>query len=167
MSKNAIIEEVYKCQWFNDMLDKMNPENLRDDLKQETILVLLQMQDERIEQLHQDGYLKFYTIRTILNMIKSTTSKFFFMYRNYQEFEREVDQADDVYTESIELELCHVFDNTRNDLYERDMLEQYTHTFDCNALKMSRDTGIPYKTVIRTLNNAKTKIKCFLQSQHP
>jgi hypothetical protein len=164
-SFRIIVEKVYKSQWFNEVIDKMQPEQLQQDLKQEVIMVLLELGEQRITQMEADGMLKFYTIRTILNMIKSDRSKFFTMFRNYEEIPDIKEQANEDYLEMPDIDLNTIFDNTREQLYEKDMLFHYCYSFDRNALAMSRGTGIPYKTIIRTLTNAKNKVKCYLQSQ--
>ena len=164
-SFHAIVEKVYTSQWFNEVISKMQPEDLREDLKQEAIMVLLELPAKRLEQMEKDDVLKFYTIRTILNMIKSDRSKFFTMFRNYEEISDIKEQVNDEYIEQPEIDLNAIFTNTREQLYEKDMLFHYCYSFDRNALAMSRGTQIPYKTIIRTLTNAKNKVKCYLQSQ--
>lgn len=164
MTKNSIIEEVYTSQWLADVISKMNPEDLRDDLKQEAIMVLLEMDEERLKDMYQSGMIKFFTIRIVINMIKSDRSKFFVMFRNFQELPIIPDKIEEEYTECAEIPLDKIFETTRDDLYEKDMLFHYCYSFDGNALAMSKGTGIPYKTVIRTLINAKNKVKCYLKS---
>ena len=164
MTKNSIIEQVYTSSWLDDVIGKMHPEDLRDDLKQEAIMVLLEMDEQRLLEMQQSGMIKFFTIRIVINMIKSDRSKFFVMFRNYQELPVIPDKIEEDYTEVPEIPLDTIFDSTREDLYERDMLFHYCYSFDGNALAMARGTGIPYKTVIRTLINAKNRVKCYLKS---
>lgn len=185
-SFHAIVEKVYTSQWFKDVIEKMEPKHLQEDLRQEVIMVLLELPGERLIQMDEDGMLKFYTIRTILNMVKSDRSKFFTMFRNFQGLDSNgdlfefyennentnlvkgylsKDQVAEDYLEPVEINLNAIFDNSREQLYEKDMLFHYCYSFDRNALAMSRGTGIPYKTVMRTLINAKNKVKCYLQSQ--
>lgn len=164
-SFHIIVEKVYTSQWFKEVIEKMEPKQLQEDLRQEVIMVLLELGEQRITQMEADGMLKFYTIRTILNMIKSDRSKFFTMFRNYEEIADIKEQVDDEYLEQPEIDLNTIFTNTREQLYEKDMLFHYCYSFDRNALAMSRGTGIPYKTIIRTLTNAKNRVKCYLQSQ--
>ena len=80
-TKNQIIEELYNSREFNDCINKMEPEHLRDDLRAEVVLILLETDETKIRQLHEKGELKFYTVRIILNLIKSKTSAFFKKYR--------------------------------------------------------------------------------------
>jgi hypothetical protein len=80
-AKNKIIADLYQSKEFTDAIDKMEPEHLRDDLRQEVIVILLETPDERIIKMHEDGGLRFYTVRIILNLIKSNTSPFYKKYR--------------------------------------------------------------------------------------
>lgn len=164
MTKQNIIQEYYQSEWMNDAISKMQPEDLRQDLKQEVFMVLLEMDEEKLLELHANGFLKFYAVRTMLNMIKSDRSKFFQMFRNFVELGVK-DKAEDIYEERAEVCFDCAFNTSREQLYEKDMFWHYTYTFDRNALALSKETGIPYKTVTRTLQNAKQRIRCYLQSQ--
>ena len=82
-TKNQIIEELYRSKEFNDCIGKMEPEHLRDDLKAEVALILLETPDTKIAGLSEQGNLKFYAVRIILNLIQSKTSTFFKKYRSY------------------------------------------------------------------------------------
>lgn len=81
-TKNEIITAMYNSKEFNDCINKMEPDHLRDDLRAEVILILLETADDKIMKLHEqkDG-LKFYTVRIILNLIQSKTSSFYKKYR--------------------------------------------------------------------------------------
>ena len=80
-SKSEIIEELYNSKNFNDCINKMDPDYLRDDLKAEVILVVCEMSDERLYQMYESKSLTFFVVRIILNMIKSKTSGFYRKYR--------------------------------------------------------------------------------------
>lgn len=59
----------------------MEPEHLREDLKQELFLILCEKSESFIEDLHKKGQLRYYTTRIVLNMIASNTSPFYKKYR--------------------------------------------------------------------------------------
>ena len=80
-SKSNIIEELYNSKNFNDCINKMDPDYLRDDLKAEVILVVCEMSEERLYQMYESRSLAFFVVRIILNMIKSKTSGFYRKYR--------------------------------------------------------------------------------------
>lgn len=87
-SKNTIIEELYNSKNFNDCINKMEPDYLRDDLKAEVILVVCEMDDERLIEMYESKKLIYFVVRIIMNMIKSKTSGF---YRKYRLIKIEID----------------------------------------------------------------------------
>lgn len=82
MTKNEIIGELFTSKDFISCINKMEPASLREDLKSEVALVLLEKEDSLIIGLHQRSELKFYTVRVILNMIQSKTSPFYRTFRS-------------------------------------------------------------------------------------
>ena len=80
-TKNEIITEFYRRKEFNDCINKQEPEHLRDDLRAEVMLILLETSEEKIKALHEKDELKYYAVRIILNLIQSKTSSFFKKYR--------------------------------------------------------------------------------------
>lgn len=82
-TKNQIIEELYKSKEFNDCIGKMEPEHLRDDLRAEVVLILLETEEHKLLEIYNTGPngLKFYTVRIILNLIQSKSSPFYKTYR--------------------------------------------------------------------------------------
>jgi len=143
----------------------MQPEDLREDLKHEVIIHLLEMDKIKLASIIEQGAIKFYTIRVMLNMIQSSTSKFFRQFRNYTHL-KFIDQQETEYKEGPGVDLDKIFGNSREGLYEKDMLNTYVYTFNRNALELSRNIGIPYKTCNRTLLNAKNKVKAYLKTQN-
>src|SRR5687767_7780596 len=59
----------------------MEPQHLRQDLKQETILSLLEQPDQRIIELRKRNELVFFAVRVIINLICSNRSSFYKTYR--------------------------------------------------------------------------------------
>lgn len=90
MTRNQIIEELYKSKNFNDCLNKMEPAHLRDDLRQEIALIVCQWTDDKVVSLHTEGALEYYVVRVIINQIQSSSSEFFRKYRK-QFFECYID----------------------------------------------------------------------------
>jgi hypothetical protein len=61
----------------------MQPENLRDEIKQELFLVLCEQPEERIISMHKAGQLRFFSTRIVLNMVQSNTSAFYKKFRKH------------------------------------------------------------------------------------
>jgi DNA-directed RNA polymerase specialized sigma subunit len=133
----------------------MQPEELQYDLKVEVFMVLLEMDDEKLFGLYARGEIRFYIVRTMLNMIKSDRSQFWKKYRNYTEYKE---------NDSAEVEQSSVIDIMENGIeklhwYQKEILNLYTFEFNKNAKELSRKTGIPYMSIIRTLKQTKNELK--------
>lgn len=155
MGRNEIIEQLYKSKEVNDAFSKMQPIELQYDLKAEVFLVLCEMDEEKLIGMYNRNEIKFYIVRTMLNMIKSDRSGFWKKYRNYTEYNAkdisEIEQNDitDKMIKSIENLYW----------YNKKILELYTYDFNCNAKALSRETGIPYMSLVRTLKQTKNQLK--------
>lgn len=155
MDKNKIVEQYWLNDEVNQAFAKMQPEELQYDLKVEVFMVLLEMEDEKLFGLYERGEIRFYIVRTMLNMIKSDRSQFWKKYRNYTEYE---------YNERAEVEQNSVIDIMEKGIeklhwYQKEILNLYTFDFNKNAKELSRKTGIPYMSIIRTLKQTKNELK--------
>ena len=157
MVKNEILAQYWTSKEVNDAFDKMHPEELRYDLKAEVFLVLCEMNDEKLVGLFERNELKFYIVRIMLNMIKSDRSTFYKNYRNYTEF---VDQ-DYVSDDYDRTNMFEKLETNMNGLhwYNKEILKLYAIDFKKNAKELSRKTGIPYMSIIRTINKTKKQMK--------
>ena len=86
MVKNKILAEFWDLKEVNEAFAKMQPEELQYDLKAEVFLVLCEMEEQKLIGLYERNELKFYIVRTMLNMIKSGRSGFWKKYRNFSEY---------------------------------------------------------------------------------
>lgn len=155
MVKNEIIKELWNSKEVNDAFSKMQPEELQYDLKAEVFMVLCEMDDTKLIGMYQRSEIRFYLVRTMLNMIKSDRSQFWKKYRNYIEYEGK---------EQVEVEQNNIIDVMENGIeklhwYQKEILNLYTFEFNKNAKELSRKTGIPYMSIIRTLKQTKTELK--------
>jgi hypothetical protein len=159
MDKNKIIEQYWLNDEVNQAFAKMQPEELQYDLKVEVFMVLLEMPEEKLFGLYERGEIRFYIVRTMLNMIKSDRSQFWKKYRNYTEYNgKDVAEVEDNCILSL-------MENGVENLhwYQKEILRLYTFDFNKNAKELSRQTGIPYMSIIRTLKQTKTELKKFIR----
>ena len=159
MVKNEILAKYWDLKEVNDAFAKMHPEELQYDLKAEVFLVLCEMNEEKLIGLYERNELKFYIVRTMLNMIKSDRSGFYKNYRNHTEF---VNTDKDF--EVIDYEKLDLVDKLSKNLeglhwYNATLLKLYAIDFKKNAKELSRKTGIPYMSIIRTINKTKKQMK--------
>jgi hypothetical protein len=157
MVKNEILAQYWTSKEVNDAFDKMHPEELRYDLKAEVFLVLCEMEDNKLVGLFERNELKFYIVRIMLNMIKSDRSTFYKNYRNYTEFVDQ-DYVSDDYDKSNMFEKLEANMNGLH-WYNKEILKLYAIDFKKNAKELSRKTGIPYMSIIRTINKTKKQMK--------
>lgn len=132
----------------------MHPIELQDDLKGELFLILCEIDEVKLIDLYNKKHLKFYVVRIMLNLVRSTDKKFYKKYRDFVEY-AEVEKAD-VKDEHIE-GVMDCFESLY--WYQKEIMRLYTFEFNCNAKELSRATGIPYMSLIRTLNQTKKELK--------
>lgn len=83
MSKDKIIDELYRNKEIDELINYLTSNNsLKDDLKQELFIILCNMNDEKIIGLYERKEIKYYIIRIIKNQFHSSTSPFYKKYRN-------------------------------------------------------------------------------------
>lgn len=157
MDRQNIISELYQSKDINDAISKMNPKDLQDELRQEVFLVLCEMDEKKLFDMYEQGYLKYFIVRTILNMAKSDRSNFYKKFRQvYQEIPLTYEQPKEEYSE----DLLNKLEQGLGILhwYERELLHLYASNGK-NLLAISRDTKIPYRSLIKTIRKAKILMK--------
>lgn len=98
MTKNQIIEELFNGKNFNDCINKMEPDYLREELKMEVALIICEWPEDKIIGLHERNELVFYVVRVILNQIQSDSSPFYKKFRTASgEVVYEENRNEDVY----------------------------------------------------------------------
>lgn len=139
----------------------MEPEHLRDDLRAEVALILLETDERRLLDIHANGALKFYTVRIIINLIQSKTSLFYKRYRQQvteltDRFTSEDQDFDDrAAREKIEERAIEEIDNLY--WYNRGIVKLYMQHGNYRAIE--KDTGIPYSSAYKTIQKSLQEIK--------
>ena len=157
MVKNKILTQYWTSKEVNDACEIMQPEELRYDLKAEVFLVLCEMNEEKLIGMFERNELKFYIVRIMLNMIKSDRSTFYKNYRNYTEFTDQDFVIDDYDKTSMFEKLEENMEGLH--WYNKEILKLYAIDFKKNAKELSRKTGIPYMSIVRTINKTKKQMK--------
>ena len=152
--RDKIISDLYLSKDINDAINKMEPYWLREDLKSEVFLVLCEMDEQRLFQMFNDGYLKYFIVRTILNMAKSDRSNFSRTFRRvYDEVQDHYHNEE--YDDSLSIKLARSMEVLH--WYEKEIFRVYSETG--NLLQVSRDTKIPYRSLLKTIKKVKTLLK--------
>lgn len=156
-TKNAIIEELWRSKKLATAIGKMQPEHLRDDLRSEIFAALCELPEERLVQMRDAGFLLFYTIRMMLNMIKSDRSTFHKKFRrsDLELFEENVERIDEMYA-SDSFPDHYLAAVTDIDQWDKIILEAYVEhgTYE----EVSRVTGLDVQVLYRMLQNARARI---------
>jgi len=153
--RNNILIELWDSAEVNAAISKMHPKELQEDLKSEVFLILAELDEKKLIDLYEKKQIKFYMVRIMLNLVQSTDKKFYGKYRNFVEYV-EVEK-EDVKEDDISDNITKAFESLY--WYQREILRLYTYQFDKNAKELSRQTGIPYMSIIRTLNQIKKELK--------
>tara|TARA_R110000868_G_scaffold158316_4_gene386322 strand:+ start:370 stop:858 length:489 start_codon:yes stop_codon:yes gene_type:complete len=155
MGRNEILIEFWQSEEVNKAFSKMHPIELQDDLKSEVFLILAELPDEKLINLYDKKELRFYVVRIMLNLVQNSNNQFYKKYRNFVEY-----SVNEI-AENHQEDLTSKVQSSIQDLhwYKKELLRLYTEEFNCNAKALSRDTGIPYMSIIRTLNITKSELK--------
>jgi len=148
---------MYNSPDINEAIGKMQPYELQDDLRQEVFLVLCEMNEAKLFEMFEQGYLKYFIVRTILNMAKSDRSGFYKKFRQlYQEIPLSYELKKEEYDESLVTKLEEGMQVLH--WYEAELLKLYAENGK-NLLAISRDTKIPYRSLLKTIRKAKVLLK--------
>jgi hypothetical protein len=83
VERNQIIESIYNSPKIAQVLSKMEPADLRNDLKQELAIIICKMPEDKLKEMQEKKYLLFYCTKAISQMIRSDKSSFYFKYRKF------------------------------------------------------------------------------------
>ena len=167
MTREQVISKLYTDKDLADAIGKMEPAHLRDDLRQEMFLVLCEMPEERLLSMAGQGYLKFFLVRTMLNMIKSDRSTFYNKFRRtHHEYEDRHDPKD---TGPVEDDArIGQLNDRMSELhwYAAKVFELYSQN-GRNIMKLSRETRIPYRSLSKTVAAAREHLRSTLKKTQP
>lgn len=182
MERNEIIEQIYNDPRFNECISRMEPEDLRDDLKSEVALILLNHPERKLKTLHRKGELIYYAIRIVLTTAKGSRSTFNRVYKkrvtsvpynisdtpidtDREEAEAKEEPAFDLILRIKDLsyqknptyitELFPVIN-----WYSQYMLSLYLRLD--NYREMEKETGIPWESIYATVTKAKEQLKKYV-----
>lgn len=81
MSRNEIITSLFHDKRFNDCINKMDPDHLREDLKSEVIMILLEKPEQEIISLSDRDRLIHYANKIVSNLVNQKKNGFYNTYR--------------------------------------------------------------------------------------
>lgn len=81
MRCNELIEKIYRCREINDFINKIRPEHLQNDLRQEMAMVLLNYDCDKLQKMNEENNLIRFTIKVIYIMAYLTYNPFYNQFR--------------------------------------------------------------------------------------
>lgn len=164
----SAIMELYKTGEIVRACQRITQGNqLAQDLAQEAVLILLQKPPSQINGMHQRKELRWYTTRLIMILWRGEWSDFTAKYRHFEPIlEPQPNQAenpDQEYNQTID-RLIEIMETEMDSWAKQD-----AYPYDKNLLievveagsmtQVSKETKIPYRSVVWTIEKAKNKIR--------
>ena len=163
-TRNKITQELYTSKEIASAIGKMQPASLRNELRQEMFLSLCSITDEKFFNLYENGALKFWLVRCMLNMIRSTTMNQPF-FRNFRAKSESLEGFENIPNEEPDdkeerEKLFNLIEENRKDLhwYENQLLDTWVD-LGFNQKEVYRKTKIPYMSIVKTISAIKLKLK--------
>ena len=167
MDANAIIRQMVEDGTIAKIAGNIASANYRQDLAQEIAIALLEKPPAKIEAMHSQGYLHFYTVRMAINLYRGHKSPFSQKYRHLEErlqYDQNLhDQADENYDTTVDVlwQSC-VAEMDRwhkpgEFPYDKTLLLEHMKTWNMKLL--SRETGIPYRSICYSVEKIKERLK--------
>lgn len=78
------IESIYTHPAFNNLISKIKPIELQDDLRQEVAFILLSKECEQILRLKENDELLKYSLQIVWNLATSKNTRFYKMFKRNQ-----------------------------------------------------------------------------------
>jgi hypothetical protein len=145
--KSKLIE-FYESPQLDSMLDKICPnKRFSDDLKQELILYLLEMEEDKLVGLIERKQLLFYCYGYLKNQYQSSTSEFYKMYRSYITFENDFmfEKEDEVNDDEV-YEKVEKFLVSKVNWFDAFLFRSYYYNWWCDE-KEKTIKGLSYRNI--------------------
>lgn len=158
------ILEIYESKRVKEILSKIYPQDLRDDLHQELAVALLSMDCKKIVNLNFRNELLSYSIKTLWLMATSSTSPFYYKYKK-----NDIDKAVK-YLEYLQAKalgsrestlaqriLADKLQRSANDAHEAIIFQKYIELNSC--VEVAKYFKIPKSHIYKVVNNCKAELK--------
>lgn len=156
--RNKILTDLFTSKEFNNCISKMQPVNLQEDLKAEVGLILCELPESRLIELADKNELKFFTVRIVLNLIKSFNSPFYKKFRKHQT--EELSNIEIAYDSDLDVKLTRelALDHIDNLYwYDKEMLMLYLKHGNYRAIE--KETGIPWESAYKSIQKSCKEIR--------
>jgi hypothetical protein len=166
---NDLVVEIYQDAKINNLIAKIKPTELQEDLKQELMLILLEMNCSKLKELKQSNSLLHYVIRIITNMAMSNNSPFFYKYKKSDtakllDYIRSQSgfypiHLADIAKKDLEKKLT----SNANEAHESMIFSKYVEIRNCQ--KVADFFGVPHKHVFDVVKKTKNHLKTIIKKE--
>jgi hypothetical protein len=153
-TNNEIVEEIYRDERFFKAVQNIAQPQFVDDLWMECILIMLEYDNAKLNEIYDKKQLRFYFVRIVSNQINSKTSPFYKKYKkeNFKYIDANAEVSDENLLEMDEIEfddedLWIKYAKISGELYwyDRELFELYVKLGSYRAV--SKETGIPLRSI--------------------
>jgi hypothetical protein len=161
---NDYIESIYKNELVNNVINKIEPIDLRDDLKHELVIVLYDYECEYLINLHNQNKLITFCLKVLWNMIKGTQNDFYRTYKK-NDIEKAIGyfewlMTDENHQSMIEVattELRDKMNRNANEAHESIIFGKYLELQSCP--EVAKYFNINKKHIYQVVNKVKNELK--------
>jgi hypothetical protein len=157
---NSVIAELYASKEVDECISKMVREDLRKDFKQELFLIICTQPEEKIIELHRKSELRYFVVRIIINLASQNRNVFHKKYlQTYSEIGEIADEQvpdREGYLKKLTDEFSKIDDHFGT-FCHRVMIELVLKMG--SVKKVSEETGIPKRTIYRTIETTRKHLK--------
>ena len=161
------VVNVYSHPDLLNLISKIKPENIRDDLRQEIAVSLLEQPCDTVAALFAGDNLLRYSMRVCWFMATSKTSPFYYKYKK-SDFTKAVEYIRQTQTlpclpvsmAYIAKEALSKKNNNANEDHEARIFNKYVELGSARAV--SRYYDIPFNHVLNVVNKIKLELRCLL-----
>ena len=158
------IKNIYQDATINELISKVHPVDLQEDLKQEVALILLNYDCVKLADIYLNGNFTGFVLRIIWNLTTKKNSKFFWTYRknndekNYQWMLMQI--GDGLPKNSFNIAdkiLNNKLQKSSSDAHESIIFRKYVELKSC--VKVAEYFGVPHHHINQVVNKVKKELK--------
>jgi hypothetical protein len=163
----SIITHLYTSGKLRQIARQLATPDLAPDLEHELVIRLLEKPADKIEAMHDAGFLHFYTVRMAINLYRSNNSKFQRDYRHLEQREELQEHHEQAAAQGYDTRPDQLFQRAMEvmDTWAKDGAYPYDKQLFLlwlevgNKKLIERQTKIPWRSISYTINNCKQRLK--------
>lgn len=164
MSCHEIIESLYKSKEVNDLIGKIEPESIREDLKQELAIVLLNYDCDKLKKIQADGNLIGFTLKIIWNMSTWTYNDFYKTYKK-NNIEKAIAYMESLQQSKVDMSEVKIANRILEkklnidpyQAHESMIFQKYVELRNC--AKVAEYFGVPMMHIFKVVKRMKKELK--------